>query len=766
MTSTPPPPLLQSFPPSGGGNGGLRSLTYNHNNNVLATSYGNTIELLHSGSGVSLETINNAPPQPSSEVVTSIAFGGKSRYLVAGSSSGSTCVWDLKRKRKVRLFVRPRDRDRDSGGIGMGNGVKGCNFDPSDSSVVVGYEDGLIASYDVKSGEFECSYGDSDSDYSNTDTSTNKPGVSSSGINFSPINKTDFALGSTDGTLSIFNYSRSNSRNSRNSPQTVFRSLHTPGPHSVAAVEWSPVNRLLLASAGGHDGNLSFLDGVSGRVIKVVNAVAGGEGARDISFHHDGVSVLVGGGDGSVSFYDLRRAEKPIWKRDLTESESGVRRERGSSGSSGSVEVRHVSWQRKYKSASANVNANANANGSSISTSTTAQSTSMLADASSANSLSTAASSPGRKKNITTPKKSTTKQATKLTTKSTMMQTNTNTASNKREKTVISAGNNDTYEGSRSLVFTGDLVGGTERVTTENENENEQAPLSSESVGGGVGSLRDRFNARKSKSSAAKTTKTSTVAGIAMQSVATEEEGEKDDEEEVIVVEQFGTENANDGVQISNLDDQEEAEDNTDLGNHSNIGNHGNLVDVFNRGFRNDIDQSNKRDLLPDSAASFNSAEHYAQTPPRRDFHENSINQFESDFRALGTKEREKEKGQGGADESLCHSEFEISPSISHSRPPPPTKDTPSPKATTQQPSIVTQKEPTLTPEILHSAVDSLRLDLLSQFHSLHTSMVRQFSDQMEEVENVVRQVKEEVRGIGEENRKLREENERLRGIY
>jgi len=64
MTSTPPSPLLQSFPPSGGGNGGLRSLTYNHNNNVLATSYGNTIELLHSGSGVSLETINNAPPSP------------------------------------------------------------------------------------------------------------------------------------------------------------------------------------------------------------------------------------------------------------------------------------------------------------------------------------------------------------------------------------------------------------------------------------------------------------------------------------------------------------------------------------------------------------------------------------------------------------------------------------------------------------------------------------------------------------------------------
>ena len=35
---------------------------------------------------------------------TSIAFGGKSRYIAVGDNSGAVCLWDLKKRMRVREF--------------------------------------------------------------------------------------------------------------------------------------------------------------------------------------------------------------------------------------------------------------------------------------------------------------------------------------------------------------------------------------------------------------------------------------------------------------------------------------------------------------------------------------------------------------------------------------------------------------------------------------------------------------------------------------
>ncbi len=101
----------------------ISSLAWNHNQMVIATSSAKStdewkhdnIVLLSSQSGQTLDSFRHdadwkQQAQQKLEknlgncAAQSVGFGGKSRYLCIGDESGAVCLWDLKKKLRVRQF--------------------------------------------------------------------------------------------------------------------------------------------------------------------------------------------------------------------------------------------------------------------------------------------------------------------------------------------------------------------------------------------------------------------------------------------------------------------------------------------------------------------------------------------------------------------------------------------------------------------------------------------------------------------------------------
>ena len=101
----------------------ISSLAWNHNQMVIATSSAiptddlkhDNIVLLSSQSGQTLDSFKHdadwkQQAQQKLEknlgncAAKSVGFGGKSRYLCIGDESGAVCLWDLKKKLRVRQF--------------------------------------------------------------------------------------------------------------------------------------------------------------------------------------------------------------------------------------------------------------------------------------------------------------------------------------------------------------------------------------------------------------------------------------------------------------------------------------------------------------------------------------------------------------------------------------------------------------------------------------------------------------------------------------
>ena len=99
------------------------SLAWNHNQMVIATASGistddlghDNIVLLSSQSGQTLDSFQHDADWKQQEQqrleknlgncpATSVGFGGKSRYLCVGDASGAVCLWDLKKRLRVRQF--------------------------------------------------------------------------------------------------------------------------------------------------------------------------------------------------------------------------------------------------------------------------------------------------------------------------------------------------------------------------------------------------------------------------------------------------------------------------------------------------------------------------------------------------------------------------------------------------------------------------------------------------------------------------------------
>ena len=210
-------------------------------------------------------------PSPAQEnaVATSVAFGGKSRYLTVGDTSGAICLWDLKKKTRVRHYFH------------SGTASLQAALDPKDTHVLSLTWSALHA-FRLREGTLAASLSGT-CHYTTFSTSV--------------LENSRVAIGTKTGVVDLWDIS-SQSRIGSLSPHTG----------AVTGVAFSAVSKLLLASAC-IDETLIFSDTATGKTVQRMELESP---ASSLSFHGDGITCAVGTESGLALVYDLRQPNDPI----------------------------------------------------------------------------------------------------------------------------------------------------------------------------------------------------------------------------------------------------------------------------------------------------------------------------------------------------------------------------------------------------------------------------------------------------------------------
>lgn len=244
-----------------------RADTENDDDNVVLTSAAShgTLDSLRHDSNLKHPASFVAKHGAAVAAATSVAFGGKSRYLTVGDSSGAVCLWDLKKKTRVRNYFH-------SGAAS----IKAA-MDPTDS-LVLSLTQNALHVFRLREGTLANTLLASAGRYSTFSASVLEPHK--------------VAIGARTGSVDVWNVAS----------QTKVNSL-SPHTGEVTGMAFSPTNKLLLASASV-DQSLVFSDAASSRVLQRMDL---GSCASCLSFHDDGVTCAVGTDSGRVLTYDLRQ---------------------------------------------------------------------------------------------------------------------------------------------------------------------------------------------------------------------------------------------------------------------------------------------------------------------------------------------------------------------------------------------------------------------------------------------------------------------------
>ena len=229
------------------------------------------IVLTASQSGAKLDTLqhNKDWTQPAG-TTTSLAFGGKSRYLCIGDSSGAVCLWDLKKRLRVRQFFND------------GYPSRQVSLDPTDTYVIT-LSDQVITIYYLREGTVA--------------TTFSPPGnYSFTCYSVSALEPSTIAVGASDGSILL--YDISNIRATTN-PFLILEGAHSA---EVTSIAMSPHNPILMASAS-MDGTLIF----STTAGETIHQLATLDSAiTSLSLHADGISCAVSTKAGDIYLYDMR----------------------------------------------------------------------------------------------------------------------------------------------------------------------------------------------------------------------------------------------------------------------------------------------------------------------------------------------------------------------------------------------------------------------------------------------------------------------------
>jgi WD40 repeat protein len=215
--------------------------------------------------------LRRSNPPTEAAVPTAVAFGGKSRYVLCGDDSGAVCLWDLKKKARVRHFFH----DGPSLQVAMTD-AEVMSLSPLAFHVFDLRQSTLLCK--INGDEYTC---------------------------FAMSKTTVVALGRSDGNLDVVDW---------RDPESL-QTPTAPFASPITCLAISPANPNLLA-ASRQDGQLAFLDIRTGETIQTIQVE---DSISSLSFHVDGILCAVGTETGRVLLYDLRAPDRIVAGKDFDE---------------------------------------------------------------------------------------------------------------------------------------------------------------------------------------------------------------------------------------------------------------------------------------------------------------------------------------------------------------------------------------------------------------------------------------------------------------
>jgi len=296
----------------------ISSLAWNHNQMVIATSSGipteefphDNIVLLSSQSGQKLDAFQHdsewkqkqqyAQQQDSvhhGSIVNSINFGGKSRYLCIGDEYGAVCLWDLKKKLRVRQFFHkklgsPDARVGNANGSVVSSPSLQVSLDPTDT-FVMSLSPWAMYQYNLRDGQLVAIMEVPKDDEGNSSNDKNM----FTAFAISNIEHNICAIGTEGGSVYLYDI-----LNQATIPHSKIQRRHGG---AVTGLTFSPDNPNILFSSGT-DGVVFVHNKANGTSHKVCGVLNDNGSIESLSLHADGVTCAIGCESGDVYVYDLR----------------------------------------------------------------------------------------------------------------------------------------------------------------------------------------------------------------------------------------------------------------------------------------------------------------------------------------------------------------------------------------------------------------------------------------------------------------------------
>ena len=212
--------------------------------------------------------------------------GVKSRYLCLTDYSNDISIWDLKKKSRARKFSLPQGH------------APTAFIDPTDTYVVAisSTQAGSIYLYHLRQGKLHHTY-------SPTTTTTTTPGVGSTCAHGSPLHHSLMAVGTTAGTVYLWDISQTH--------HTNYTTLTNTNTNTVAAVEFSPHHANVVVSCVGD--HVQFYDTQQSNMIQSIKMdVESGGVVTCCGFSTLEPTLAVGTSSGNVHLYDLRQTSTSL----------------------------------------------------------------------------------------------------------------------------------------------------------------------------------------------------------------------------------------------------------------------------------------------------------------------------------------------------------------------------------------------------------------------------------------------------------------------
>lgn len=216
---------------------------------------------------------------------TSIAFGGKSRYIAVGDNSGAVCLWDLKKRMRVREFFHD------------GYPSIQVAVEPSDK-FIHSLTSEFLSIFNLRDATLSGNISPRSSHLTFTKCHT------------SPLEVQKTAIGTNNGSIFVYDTNR------QSELSTPLLTLDRRHAGKITGLAFSAVNSQLL-SATSADGSLQFFDVRTSETIQELAKLS--SPITSLSMHAGGVNCAVGTASGEVIVYDLRQVE-PLAKMQMHDS--------------------------------------------------------------------------------------------------------------------------------------------------------------------------------------------------------------------------------------------------------------------------------------------------------------------------------------------------------------------------------------------------------------------------------------------------------------